>query len=382
MLPEAVYFHIENDVVYEDGFAYLAEGLADLGVECCGSRDFWVRHGSNAPLVRGQEIASRKWPVVFISNNTYRHESIDADGRHLIRHNDPDLESLSKQAERIVLIDLQDGYSNIGAEDPRISLIFRAKFNRWCRQSPKTRPYVLGVQKRVLDYPPRTSEDPWNERRILDSTGFTHPYQHGTRRYFDQKLIPILEDMGIRISKEMAGKIGVEPNDADARQWWLLTDGKHNTEYFDLVRRFPMHACFCGEIISALPTDPTSILLGGRRAQLRKIFWSFLSGFCMRPRRLIQWDSWRFWETLALGATPLMFDLAKLGVVLPVMPENWVHYVGLDLEDPFGSIRELENRWHDIPQIAAAGRSWLIDHYSPVANARRVCHEVGLSTGI
>ena len=49
--------------------------------------------------------------------------------------------------------------------------------------------------------------------------------------------------------------------------------------------------------------------------------------FNSRPPRLIQWDSWRFWEGLAAGCLVFNFDLPLYGVRLPVMPEPFVHYV-------------------------------------------------------
>lgn len=375
----AVYFSIETDVAYEDGFAYLAEGLVALGVECLGSRDYWTRGVGSAPLIRAADQASRRWDAAFVSNNAYRHDQIDAQGAYHIRQRSPDWTALARQSRQIALIDVQDGYSDHGADDPLVNVIYRAKFNDRCRQSPKSRPYVHGVHNRCLDLPPRHAETTDNPRRILDTFGFTHPYAHGSRSRFRQKIVPLLSRHGIETRRLTAGSLREAPSDPVAAHWWRLTAGKHNPGYYDLVRDHPVHACFCGDLIPALPADPSSIIQGGGRARLRRLAARLASALLARPERLLQWDSWRFWETLALGSVPLMFDLDALGARLPVMPVNWVHYVGIDPRRVARSVAELDRRWDELPRIAAQGRAWLLEHYSPTANARRLCHELGLS---
>jgi triacylglycerol esterase/lipase EstA (alpha/beta hydrolase family) len=90
-----------------------------------------------------------------------------------------------------------------------------------------------------------------------------------------------------------------------------------------------------------------------------------------RPPRLIQWDSWRFWEGLAAGCLVFNFDLPLYGVELPVMPENFVHYVGVRTDNIPEVLARLEADPGLPERIAARGRTWALEHYSPVALARR-----------
>lgn len=380
--PVRVYFHLEPDVAYEDGAAYLAEGLVSLGVECFGTRNLWPNPKDSRPTIARAELGAHKWAAVFLTDNAYRYDSIDGEGRYHIRYNIPDTARLAAHAGQVVLINLRDGHSTLGEDDPNIARIFRAKFNERCAHSPRTTPYVLGVQHRVLAIPPRAPDSRENHRSVLDTFGFTHPYQHPTRRLFAERIAPLLESNKVPVVRRQTGSLQTPPEEPDAAHWWRLTAGKHNPGYYDLIRRHPLHACFCGEIVPSSPLDPSPLLLGGNRARLHRVLRTTLDRITGRDGRLIQWDSWRFWETLALGSVPLMFDLEKLGIRLPVMPVNWRHYVGLDPRSPEVSVDELVDRWAELPRIAEAGRRWLLDHYVPVANARRVLHVLGLHPGV
>ncbi|MEA5616914.1 hypothetical protein VB711_03525 [Cronbergia sp. UHCC 0137] len=84
-----------------------------------------------------------------------------------------------------------------------------------------------------------------------------------------------------------------------------------------------------------------------------------------------RWDSWRFWESLAAGCLTFHLDFEKYGFKLPVMPNNWEHYIGLNLEDIKGDIERVMDESEKLPIIAANGRKWALEHYSPIAVAER-----------
>lgn len=101
-------------------------------------------------------------------------------------------------------------------------------------------------------------------------------------------------------------------------------------------------------------------------------FRAFLSSVAQgRETVVLRWDSWRFWESLLFGCLTLHLDFKEYGFMLPVMPENWRHYVGINLADVRRDVERLmdeRNRWDE---IAWNGRMWAIEHYSPLAVARR-----------
>ncbi len=89
------------------------------------------------------------------------------------------------------------------------------------------------------------------------------------------------------------------------------------------------------------------------------------------PAMVLRWDSFRLWESFAAGCLTVHLDFAKYGFALPVMPEPWVHYAPLDLDNLVGSVEELLDREKQWPDIAEAGRAWAIQHYAPTPTALR-----------
>lgn len=94
------------------------------------------------------------------------------------------------------------------------------------------------------------------------------------------------------------------------------------------------------------------------------------------PAIVMRWDSWRLWESFAAGCVTVHVDFAKYGFALPVMPEPWVHYAPIDLDDIDGSVTQLMDRRHDWESIAEQGRAWAIAHYAPKPTTIRVLSDM------
>jgi hypothetical protein len=92
------------------------------------------------------------------------------------------------------------------------------------------------------------------------------------------------------------------------------------------------------------------------------------------------WDSWRFWESLAAGCVTFHVDFDKYGVKLPVMPENWRHYVGIDLDNMQDTVDRIADDPGILEKISAEGRQWAIENYSPVPTALRFLEMLGCYT--
>ena len=85
----------------------------------------------------------------------------------------------------------------------------------------------------------------------------------------------------------------------------------------------------------------------------------------------MQWDSFRFWETLAAGCAAFNIDIEHYGVELPVMPKNWQHYFGVDFNRADQFIERLREEPESIERVGLNGREWALTHYSPKAMAQR-----------
>jgi hypothetical protein len=103
-----------------------------------------------------------------------------------------------------------------------------------------------------------------------------------------------------------------------------------------------------------------------------------LARFDPRPERIVQWDSWRFWEALGAGCAAFNLDLERYGALLPVMPVNGRHYFGIDLDRPRHAIERIADDPGCLQRVAAAGREWALANYAPAAMARRFLAEAGL----
>jgi len=90
---------------------------------------------------------------------------------------------------------------------------------------------------------------------------------------------------------------------------------------------------------------------------------------------ILRWDSWRFWESLAFGCVTVHLDLERYGFRLPVMPENWKHYIGLDMANLQQDLERMHDERERLSEIAVAGRQWAIEHYSPRAVAHRFMND-------
>jgi hypothetical protein len=87
---------------------------------------------------------------------------------------------------------------------------------------------------------------------------------------------------------------------------------------------------------------------------------------------VLRWDSWRFWEALVSGCAAIHLDLERYGLMLPVMPEPWRHYVPIDLAEPRATAERILAERGRLPEIGAAGRDWALSHYAPRPVAERL----------
>jgi hypothetical protein len=75
-------------------------------------------------------------------------------------------------------------------------------------------------------------------------------------------------------------------------------------------------------------------------------------------------------------------DLAKYGVELPVMPVNWKHYIGVDLNNIRQTVERIIEEKDLIYKIAKEGNEWCMTNYAPQASAKRFLKTIGLSSQI
>ena len=367
-----VHFQIAPHEVYNDAILYLAEGLREKGVQLSANRPYWPldAEGRDWLLQPVPGLDPRECAAIVFSTYWFHHLSpLDyrVSGAPM-----PEEFLQPGRAHRLVLLDPEDGYMTTSWQPlfRRFDLVLRAKYNARCAQPANARPWVLGSTQRIrqaVGAPPALAS---RRRVIVCNFGFTHQFPHGVRTVaLDRLLQPLSRHFPLDTRKTPGGTKPAEPW---ARRMWEQTEGKHQPDYYTQLATAQCVACFCGEFIPGLPFNPAPSLVGGRRAALRLAAYKISSRLLRRTDRIIQWDSWRFWECLAAGSVALHVDLEKYGVSLPVMPVNWRDYIGFDfehLERDLARFRSLDSV--ALARIAASGHRWAEEHYAPAAAAQR-----------
>jgi len=365
-----VYFYCRDNVdAYQDDVVVLAEGLRQLGAQVFGNCNYWrtslapdswlvrydpsVRH-QDCDIVAVSYVWSRWADMDFRVHSTPLPEDLFAPGRRY----------------RTAFLDLDDGYFSSGFHPAYRSFdaVFRAKHNRRCFHPANHRPWALGLSQRMLDC--TADVRPWPDRQkdLLINFNASHPYIHPARVTMEAHFTPVAA-RHYAINREL-DDLKVAPADPLDRLMWQQTQHRHSRSYYERLCRSQAVAAFCGELIPPAPFAPP-YLVGGGRARLLRAFYDALGHVDPRPPRLVQWDSWRFWEGLAAGCLVFNFDLPYYGVQLPVMPENFAHYVGVRPDNAAEVLARLEREPGLAERIASQGRAWALEHYSPAAMARR-----------
>lgn len=371
--PQVYFFCRGEEANLQEDVIALAEGLNALGVPHYANTNYW--RSSTAPwdyLLRHDPsvtpddcdvvVVSYTWPS-WIHPETYR-----VDRRPL-----PTGLFKPGRRYRTVYMDSHDGHRTVSWEPEfrQFDVILRAKLNRRAWHPPNMRPWVLGLNHRILDATASARPFRDRDRTLLVNFGASHPYRHGTRERaaeaFEPKIAPL-----IAIDRT-TDDLSTPPADPFDALMWRQTGRRFARGYYERLKRSQAVACFCGDLIPAAPfANPERYLVGGRRAQVRRMLFELLDRFDARPRRAVQWDSFRFWEALAAGCATFNIDLDYYGVTLPVMPVNGEHYLGVRFDSVEATIDRLAADPGLLERVAEQGRRWALEHYAPRALAQRM----------
>lgn len=372
-MPPRIYFHNSDEPDnLQDDIIGLAEGLRALGIPYYSRANYWRLHPTHEewlftadPAVSPLECDVVVYPCTYfrwVKMRTFE----------LVERPLPVELFQAGRRHRNILFDFLDGHRTISwrPEFRSFDLILRAKLNRRAWHPPNLRPWTLNLSNRVLDHTAGGTPFAQRRRTCLVNFGASHPYPHGVRTHAEAAFHPGLAEL-LPLDRT-TDDLRQPPAAAGARLLWEQTGGRFSAAYYDRLKSAQAVSCFCGDLVPPLPWgDPGALLLGGNRARLRRLLYGALALFDPRPERIVQWDSFRFWETLAAGSVAFHVDLERYGAWLPVMPENWVHYVGVDLDHPAPALARLRDDPGQLEKIAAAGRAWALEHYSPTAVAQR-----------
>ena len=368
-----IYFFCGNEQgnLQEDVIA-LAEGFVELGIQFYGNCDYWLQ--STRPrdyLIRHHpEVTPDDCDIVVVSYTWpywVRMKTFDVIQKPLPR-------DLFKKGRKYacVFMDNFDGHRTVSWEPEyrQFDLILRSKLNRRAWHPDNIRSWAYGLTERFLEA--TANPPPFDRRRrcVLVNFGASHPYPHGARTLARTRFEPEIERV-LPVDRTI-DDLSDEPTDPYEALMWQQTGGRFSRSYYERLKTSQAAACFCGEIIPSIPfSDPEQYMVGGNRAKLRRKLYEALSWFDLRPPRSVGWDSFRFWEALAAGCATINVDLAHYGIGLPVMPQNWKHYLGVDFNRIDDFVERLRAEPNLLESVGNAGNQWAVTHYSPKEVARR-----------
>jgi hypothetical protein len=253
-----------------------------------------------------------------------------------------------------------DGKHGWKPEFKQFDFIFRAHYNKNFQYPSNFHPWAFGLSRRIIQETAEVPDFEDRKKSLLVNFRIGHPLRH----FVQENFIP-------HISKTLTVDDSVDSFDsAPSEQYhylqWKQTGMRHYPEYYKRLRESVACACFGGLFINPWPRNAF-----GPTNSTDRIFNKLLKALHLKPSRLMNWESSRFWESLAAGCVTLHVDLEKYGAFLPIMPENWRHYIGIDLENIEETIFHIANEPDVFEKISVEGRRWALEHYSPVPTTLR-----------
>ncbi len=351
--PEGAYF--------QDLIVNLATGFKYLGIEYYASNNYWkISPDSDLYLLESNpDITPRDCDIVVIERQWYEENGSLPE----------DLFAPSRQYKTVYL-DCEDGIAGIRTaswlpEFRQFDFILRTHYANHTRYTANVYPWAFGLSARVLQE--LAEEVPWTEKQQSVLVNFRHQkFSHSLRHYVQKSFIPQLgEYLSVDTSSDDMTAVAKDPYHYLR---WVQTGRRHFPNYYRRLKQSAACACFGGFFLAPGVADynePMTYYLVKIIAELG-----------IKTNRISQWDSWRFWESMAAGCVTFHVDFDKYGFVLPVMPENWRHYIGIDLDNISESLERIADQPQLLEYISAEGKAWAINNYGPIPTAKRFLETV------
>ena len=341
-------FHSAQDAGYQHRLVALAEGLCLLGTRYFSNINYW-KLGPDSP----QTLFAEDPSVLPEDCDVVVCEHVYYDAEHRL----PAPYSSRQRKYRTVFVDASDGWRtpSMPAYSQGIDLVLRCHFNARFNYGRNVRPWAFGLSNRITDALKTDLPFKGRERTILCNYRTFHPVRKAAERRF----IPLLRSL-----YHVDRTVDSPPSSAsEDHLLWEQSGRRHYSAYYERMLRSAACSAFGGYFVPAISVSVDS--------PAQRIVHKAASSLGLRTRTVAQFDSWRFWESLAAGCVTFHVDLEKYGCRLPVMPENGKHYVGVDFRRPAETARQVLDGTINLENIAAEGQRWVLDHYSPAAVARR-----------
>lgn len=339
---------------YQHAVVVLAEGLQELGIPCYSNINYWKLspHQEQYLLQPDPHVNASDCSIVIFND----HRCLLQDGSFR-----KDIFNPSRSCVTVYLdITDEDHRPIIFYEQFRqFNLILKAHYSNYAWYPKNVRPWFFGLSHRILQELKVVPK--FEDRQTCLLYNFRHSkHPHTLRKFIHNHYIPKIRTiLSVNSTTDRAFDPLEQSSDFDDYHLmqYAQSSSRHNPYYYQRLRQSTASTCFGGFFTTTYPRNQATLL----SRNLRRVFTTLN----LRSHRILQWDSWRFWESLAAGCVPFHVDFEKYGFHLPVMPQNWQHYVGVDLDRLDQSVERLRDEPEILASISHQARQWALEHYTP-----------------
>jgi glycosyltransferase involved in cell wall biosynthesis len=340
---------------YQDLAICIAEGLRQLNIPFYSDRNYWQLSPETGEYLfkNDSTIEPDACSVVVLNHQWFR-----ADRKIPENLFHPDRQYVT------VFLDGTDDVNptySFAPEFRQFDLILKTHYSNKSAYPSNFIPWAFGLSDRVLKQVVNVPDFASRDRHLL--VNFRDRGLHSVRNVLPKQFFSPLEKvLPVNKNFEAYSSLPTDSDDYDILMW-KQTGRRHYPNYYQRLLKSSACAAFGGYFLSPLPRNPSSFTTRALRKAIAKLG--------LTTHRVLQWDSWRFWESMAAGCVAFNLDFDKYGLEIPVMPKNWRHYIGIDIDNLEEAIDTIATKPELLEVISAQGRKWAIENYAPTPVAQR-----------
>jgi hypothetical protein len=365
MLPRQVYFYVQppERFGYQHNAISLAQGFRALGIPYTASADYWVEQNGEF-LFRDEGADPRAADLVILTEQYLTY----GDGKVP--------EGFFSLPGKKVFVTTADGvalHKEMGKSFYRQYDLILTFHYEGLPYPKNIRSWAFGLTQQMIDLvQPELPKDP--------HICLNYRNAHSVRKFSQAVLFDQLDAGMIDTTREQFDWQSLKDSRDYAESIVYQSAGRHNKAYLERISRSCASSTFGGDFyIRPWPWNWLTFKIANYFVD-SAVSVGRMNRICRRlglhakhTYRVCQWDSWRFWETLAAGSMAVQVDFAKYHIRLPEMPENYRHYLGVDLHHPDKAMDILQAPDH-MREIGLAGKEWALTHYAPRPQAQRLLY--------
>ncbi len=322
----------------------LAQGLEKIGHTNLGNIDYWKEFGKDY-LINKSEIPLKNESIAIFSS-TY------------ILKNHKEIPEIQRSFKSYFLLDMEDGGEVTSCESlyPLFTGVLRCHYNKTLHSQNNVFPWAFGITNHMIDWLDKI------ERTDSEIIQTNFRVKHETRVKGITLLKKLLKEQASFVEKiDIIDQGYIEKLSEEQIHYFTITNHRCLPSYLNRLKNSMLAPAFGGWFYDRSEN------------RIRRIFNRVLLRANFRipaSYALVNFDSWRFWESMFAGVPTVHFDFELYAACFPVQPRNGVHYIGLDIKgnvsgENLGKVLERKE------SIGIAGRKFAKQNYSPQAMALR-----------